>query len=216
MERQHPHRDSRLLQSEIQEGGRVLPELVRPRRPEQHRIPSVWQVAFADQLVGRSIRFMRISLLRMMPQLAVCAVAVVGCGLVGPLASRAPATASPVAEPLANASPEINAPQSESPAATDVVTHDAAQACSARLKNIPMVRVRTGEPVVAGAYDVTGDELTRYFVETFDVDAHQSNGSLWWNEPTERLLCVCSTATLVQRRRDQKAIRPTPLHGYLW
>jgi hypothetical protein len=63
-------------------------------------------------------------------------------------------------------------------------------ACSAIIDNIPMVTVRSGNATIAAAYEVTGEQMSRYFVEELDHSGG-SNGADWWNSPTKIVdMCV--------------------------
>jgi hypothetical protein len=130
---------------------------------------------------------MRISLNQLTSLIAMCAVMLGGCGVVGTTASQPLQSATPLAEPLESVRPETHEPQNVSPVPT--AERDGAEAaCSSRLASIPIVEVASGEPKVAGAYDLTGDQLTRYFVRTFDQSVDQSNGADWWNQATEHVV----------------------------
>lgn len=133
---------------------------------------------------------MRMNLYSWLLVMVLSALSLSGCSAMGSLASQPPTGATPAAEPLATAQPETAKPQSETPAPTAAID-GAERACSQRMGSIPLLRVKSGEPTVAGAYDVTGTQLTNYFVRTFDQSADQSNGSVWWNKATERaVMCL--------------------------
>jgi hypothetical protein len=112
-----------------------------------------------------------------------------GCSALGALGDR----------PEVGASPSSN-------------SDPAAQACSTRLDSIPYVIVRSGKPTLAGAFTVTGQELTNYFVQTLGASPDQSNGSDWWNLPTKDVV-VCfydgdfSTTTPGPQGHDTSAKR---------
>ncbi len=97
------------------------------------------------------------------------------------------------AEPPAPSVPAVTARPSPSPEITvePTLANGAVAACSALLDNIPAVIVESGQASVAAAYEVTGEQLTKYFVKTLDADPDQSNGSDWWNHPTKRVdMCL--------------------------
>ena len=63
-------------------------------------------------------------------------------------------------------------------------------ACSGIMGSIPMVTMRSGQPSIAAAYEVTGEQLTDYFVVVLN-HGHMSNGADWWNDPTQTVeMCV--------------------------
>jgi hypothetical protein len=63
-------------------------------------------------------------------------------------------------------------------------------ACSAIIDNIPMVKVRSGKVTIAAAYEVTGEQLTRYFITVLN-HGEMSNGSDWWNQAANVVdLCI--------------------------
>jgi hypothetical protein len=132
---------------------------------------------------------MRMTVSRFLYLVVLCGVTLGGCS-VGPLASRVPASAPPASALPMSAEPQTKPTPSEQPSARPAENNDIAaeDACSSILHSIPIVIVRSGKPTVAGAFDVTGEQLTKYFVSTFDANAEQSNGSDWWNDPTERVV----------------------------
>jgi hypothetical protein len=74
---------------------------------------------------------------------------------------------------------------------TTTPTDAATAACSASIDGLaPMVTVRSGSPTVAAAYEVTGEQLTRYF----DTELNHGgwpNGADWWNDRTKLVdLCI--------------------------
>lgn len=71
--------------------------------------------------------------------------------------------------------------ESPSPVSTENAAHTT---CSGVLRSIPMVSVRSGEPAVAAAYEVTGEQMTNYFVVQLNHGGI-SNGADWWNSPTK-------------------------------
>ena len=82
---------------------------------------------------------------------------------------------------------ELNRLDSPSPSPTDNAAYTA---CSGIVDNIPMVSVRSGEPTIAAAYEVTGEQMTNYFVVELD-HGEMSNGADWWNSKTKTVdMCV--------------------------
>jgi hypothetical protein len=54
-----------------------------------------------------------------------------------------------------------------------------------------MVTVRSGKVAVAAAYEVNGEQLTRYFVTELNGSNAFSNGEDWWNQPNKLVdLCI--------------------------
>lgn len=101
--------------------------------------------------------------------------------------------AQSTAEPPSPSVPAATARPSSSPDITvePTLANRAVAACSAILDNIPSVIVESGQATVAAAYEVTGEQLTKYFVKTLDANPNQSNGSAWWNHPTKRVdMCL--------------------------
>lgn len=146
---------------------------------------------------------MQLSILRFVSFVALAGV-FTACNALRPLASPAPAS-------TASTAPESVAPVSTLAEATPLQTAEpsqsaptgsgnrAAVACSAIVDNIPLVRVESGQPTVAAAYDVTGAQLTTYFMNTFKT-GDQSNGSDWWDEPTERVdMCLFDGDFLIMK-----------------
>jgi hypothetical protein len=110
-----------------------------------------------------------------------------------PAPSRSPGTSTPAATGHDSAPPLASPSRSDGytrPSATFLSDDRADLACSAILHNIPVVSVNSGEPRLAAAYEVTGAQLTNYFVTILDADPDQSNGSDWWDEP-EKLVDLC-------------------------
>lgn len=68
--------------------------------------------------------------------------------------------------------------------------NQAYSACSAIIDSIPMVRVQSGKATVAAAYEVTGKQMSRYFIVALD-HSDMSNGADWWNSATKIVdMCV--------------------------
>lgn len=132
-----------------------------------------------------------------------------------PVPSRSPDTTRPAslgpksARPLASPLPSDG---ETGPSATFRSGDMAEAACSAILDNIPLVRVNSGKATLAAAFEVTGEQLTSYFVTILDADRNQSNGSDWWDEP-EKLVELClydgdfTTMTPGPEGNDTSAIR---------
>lgn len=125
----------------------------------------------------------------------VLAVLVVGILVVVSLPSRDHGFAAATATPATSA-PSVT-PAASQPVASPTATpsavaseNTAEAACSAILDSIPDVIVISGEPTVAAAYEVTGTQLTSYFVKTLNADPNHTNGSDWWDQPT-KLVDMC-------------------------
>jgi hypothetical protein len=94
-----------------------------------------------------------------------------------------------IAVPLAlGARPDTSGAMSVGGVAASVT--DAAQACSAVLKSIPMVRVVSGEPSVAGAYQITGSQLANY-LESNSLRAGIAAVQSQWRQRSTDLVEVC-------------------------
>jgi hypothetical protein len=64
-------------------------------------------------------------------------------------------------------------------------------ACSAIVDEIPMVIVKSGKPKVAAGYEVTGAQLSTYFIKYLDVTRPEGNGSDWWKDPAKQVdMCL--------------------------
>ena len=118
------------------------------------------------------------------------AVALLALYSVGPLGSHPSSLASstPTASLLAvipaSPTPPVSAPPSPSP-----TSNPGLAACAAIIGNIPMVKVKTGAPTIAAAYEVTGEQMTRYFDAVLNQGGN--NGADWWNSPTKTVdMCV--------------------------
>jgi len=98
--------------------------------------------------------------------------------------------AASASAPVDTGSPAASADAASSPSPTPDRAARAQAACAALLDNIPLVIVNSGTPTVAAAYEVTGAQLTRYFVMTLNANPNFSNGSDWWNQPT-KLVDMC-------------------------
>jgi hypothetical protein len=72
---------------------------------------------------------------------------------------------------------------------TTAPTDAATAACAAIIDNIPLVRVRSGQATIAAAHEVTGEQLTRYFITELG-QSDMSNGADWWHDPS-RLVDMC-------------------------
>jgi hypothetical protein len=72
---------------------------------------------------------------------------------------------------------------------TTAPTDAATAACAAIIDNIPLVRVRSGQATIAAAYEVTGEQMTRYFITALH-HSDMSNGADWWHDPS-RLVDMC-------------------------
>jgi hypothetical protein len=124
------------------------------------------------------------------------AILVAGCSnAVAPSTSSAlHGTASPSAV-LATGSSRVPTPSpvtsndaTATPTAGDAAVAGTA-ACEAILDDIPLVAVRSGKPMVAGAFEVTGVQLANYFRTVLNQTG--SNGSVWWDQPTKWVdLCL--------------------------
>lgn len=85
-------------------------------------------------------------------------------------------------------------------------------ACSALLSNIPLVIVESGQAKLAGAFEVTGAQLTKYFIKTLHADRNHTNGSDWWDQPA-KIVDMClydgnfSTMTPGPPEADRSASR---------
>jgi len=96
------------------------------------------------------------------------AVALLALYSVGPLGSHPSSLASstPTASLLAvipaSPTPPISAPPSPPP-----TSNPGLAACAAIIGNIPMVKVKTGAPTIAAAYEVTGEQLAVFIEDTF-------------------------------------------------
>lgn len=106
----------------------------------------------------------------------------------GPTASAVPATPAAVsANPTVIPSPTPTAIET-SPGAIKTPSESPADrahaACSAIIDNIPDATLKSGKVTIAAAYEVTGEQLTRYFVRELNY-SEMSNGSVWWNQPTK-------------------------------
>lgn len=120
------------------------------------------------------------------------------------LGTRSPSTVGP--GPTASAAPTKSAGASDgptqipSPASTAAATPPstlvtpsdspadrAHAACAAIIDNIPMAQVKSGVATIAAAYEVTGEQASRYFETVFN---NGDNGSDWWNQPT-KLVDLC-------------------------
>jgi hypothetical protein len=105
-----------------------------------------------------------------------------GCAFGAKSTVEPPSPSVPTATSRPSPSPDITVE------ATQINT--AVAACSALLDNIPDVRVNSGEPTLGAAYEVTGAQLTNYFVTILDADPNHSNGSDWWDQP-QKLVDLC-------------------------
>lgn len=114
-----------------------------------------------------------------------------GCGVVQPPADK-PTASSTRVEP-AESGPSLTVAPSPmvSPSESPIPSPSTAEvACSAILDNIPLVIVKSGRATLAAAFEVTGAQLTSYFVKTLNADPTQTNGSDWWDQPT-KLVDMC-------------------------
>ena len=159
---------------------------------------------------------MQLSVLRFVSFVALAGV-FTACSALRPLtgagpastASTAPGTEAPVSTLPKATPPQTGEPNPSAPAGSG---NRAAIACSSIVDNIPDVRVNSGKPTVAAAYEVTGAQLTSYFVKTLDADPNQTNGSDWWDQPTKRVdMCLYdgdfSTMTPGPPEADRSAVR---------
>jgi hypothetical protein len=124
---------------------------------------------------------MRMTVSSSVVPLVLVGVVLAGCGLrgsqVGGSSEGLPTTSVP----------------SVSASATGVETTEttAQVACASIIDSIPLVSVKSGKPVVAGAFAVTGAQMTTYIVRTFNQLRGQSNGSDWWDQPSKTVdLCI--------------------------
>jgi hypothetical protein len=73
---------------------------------------------------------------------------------------------------------------------TTAPTDAATAACAAIIDNIPLVRIRSGQATIAAAHEVTGEQMTRYFVTALH-HSDMSNGADWWHDPSKLVdMCV--------------------------
>lgn len=131
-------------------------------------------------------------------------VAILAVGCANALAPPSPSSSAPPSQPPYAATPAGTAPsapanESASASPNDGYTgpstpvgsgNTADAACSAFLDNIPAVRVESGKATLAAAFEVTGAQLTSYFVTTLNADPNHTNGSDWWGQPT-KLVDLC-------------------------
>jgi hypothetical protein len=58
------------------------------------------------------------------------------------------------------------------------------------MDRLSMVSLASGELTVAAAYEVTGEQLTRYFIQQLE-HSDMTNGADWWDNPKTTVdLCV--------------------------